>query len=415
LNSISSELNLSVSLDNLDKEGRVVATDHGEFILFNVYVPNAASGIRLFAQIRYLCALERISRELVQRGRQIVIVGDLNCAHCEIDHCDPKRSIADHRELVVDWSKNSVERNELSEFEKYALGWMDRSVGILKEKGDLIEFSEFPARLWMSHILKGSNDGFFIDCFRKFHPNDEGAFTCWNTRINAREGNYGTRIDYILASEGLLDRLSSCNHLPGVKGSDHCPVVGSFLIQPQLCEEHPALCSTWIVNELKKQKKLSSFFRPIDKSLVKPETSSSTTISKPSKEKSEPLKKGLERFGFTKAQRNASKQVPEDDSVTDEIILIEPPKTVVLNSDTKSSESWKSILHGNSKIPKCYHNEDCLSRTVTKKGANQGRKFYVCKYPTHVHHTAATTKDQEDESSPIPRISCNYFQWSSNK
>ncbi|CAN0009212.1 unnamed protein product, partial [Hapterophycus canaliculatus] len=72
-----------------------------------------------------------------------------------------------------------------------------------------------------------------VDCFRRLHPDRQGAYTCWNTQTGARENNYGTRIDYIIAEASLADRaLRDCDIMPEFLGSDHCPVRATFAMPP---------------------------------------------------------------------------------------------------------------------------------------------------------------------------------------
>lgn len=127
-----------------------------------------------------------------------------------------------------------------------------------------------------------------VDCFRRLHPERKKAFTCWNTKTGARENNYGTRIDYIIASVAFADRyLVACDIMPDFFGSDHCPVRATFVIpfspvlqgpaldgnRSGVCEsssmeighayqwpEHPPECSCFFSELTAKQEKLATYF-----------------------------------------------------------------------------------------------------------------------------------------------------------
>ncbi|KAI8814370.1 Endonuclease/exonuclease/phosphatase [Cladochytrium replicatum] len=167
----------------LENEGRVVVTDHRLFVLFNIYFPNDASEERGEFKMKFNRAIEMRVTALQAVGRDVIIVGDVNVVHKEIDHCDPHKSIKD-------WGITS--------------------------------FDDLPSRKWFSNFLHPI--GPMVDTFRHFHPTQTGAFTCWNTLINARPANYGARIDYVLATHNLVDWFEDGTVEQSVMGSDHCPV-----------------------------------------------------------------------------------------------------------------------------------------------------------------------------------------------
>ncbi|CAN0072066.1 unnamed protein product [Ectocarpus fasciculatus] len=123
-----------------------------------------------------------------------------------------------------------------------------------------------------------------VDCFRRLHPDRKSAFTCWNTQTGARDNNYGTRIDYIIAGTDFADRaLRACDIMPDFVGSDHCPVRARFafplaagLVADAPVEnevgdiatsrsasdwpEHPPECSCFYPELMAKQEKLAKYF-----------------------------------------------------------------------------------------------------------------------------------------------------------
>jgi AP endonuclease-2 len=142
------ELDEEVGMVELDSEGRCVITDHGHFVLFNVYCPNISSDDpkRLRFQSSFLKALQLRVRHLIHRQqREVVIAGDINIVRAEIDHCDPKK-----------WVKD---------------------MGVES-------FDDVQTRRWLNGMLVP--EGEFRDACREYHPQRKGMFTVWNTLINAR-------------------------------------------------------------------------------------------------------------------------------------------------------------------------------------------------------------------------------------
>ncbi|KAF9159607.1 Class II abasic (AP) endonuclease [Actinomortierella ambigua] len=187
-------------LQELDSEGRALVLDFGMFVLFNLYCPNETDETRLPFKIAFYTVLEERVRALIAEGRQVIIVGDMNVVPSELDHCDPER-----------WKKET----------------------------GVAEFTNTEPRKWFNRFLS-TGGGPMVDLYRVFHPDEKGAFTCWNTLINARPSNYGTRLDFVLVTEGLLPWLKSCDRLPQIVGSDHCPVVCELFDQIEVPDEEGA-------------------------------------------------------------------------------------------------------------------------------------------------------------------------------
>lgn len=160
-----------------DQEGRVVTLEFEDYYLITVYVPNSQDELR---RLDYRMTWEDAFREYVvqlDQKKPVIICGDLNVAHQEIDLKNPKTN-----------RRNAGFTDE--EREKF---------GRLLEAG-------------------------FTDTFRHFHPDTTGAYSWWSYRGGARARNAGWRIDYFVSSERLNSRLkSACIH-PEIMGSDHCPV-----------------------------------------------------------------------------------------------------------------------------------------------------------------------------------------------
>ncbi|THH17846.1 hypothetical protein EW146_g3051 [Bondarzewia mesenterica] len=175
------EGNTPSDFTSLDSEGRALVLDFGLFVLINLYCPNETSDSRLPFKMNYHFLLQERVRKLVEEeGREVIVVGDINVCAEPIDHCD----------------------------------------GHLPSNAST--FWEHPARAWFHKWLHPP--GPMVDIVRSFWPDRKGMYTCWNTKISARETNYGTRIDYILVTPGLIPWVKHGDIQPSVKGSDHCPV-----------------------------------------------------------------------------------------------------------------------------------------------------------------------------------------------
>jgi len=167
-----------VGEDDGEDEGRILTLEFADFFLVNVYTPNSQ---RDLARIGYRLEWEdRILQHLMDldKRKPVIFCGDLNVAHHEIDLRNPKSNIG-----------NS--------------GFTD------EERGK------------MTSLL----DTGFIDSFRHFYPQQEGAYTWWSYMNKVRERNIGWRIDYFIVSESLKNRLKEAEIHCDVMGSDHCPVV----------------------------------------------------------------------------------------------------------------------------------------------------------------------------------------------
>jgi AP endonuclease-2 len=112
--------------------------------------------------------------------------------------------------------------------------------------------------VWLDGFLY-EGGGKFVDSFRYLYPTKEKAFTCWNTKLNARVNNYGTRIDYIIISNELTHALQDCIIMSDVHGSDHCPVKSSIALELIPSTKLPALCTKYFKEFSGKQLKMSTF------------------------------------------------------------------------------------------------------------------------------------------------------------
>lgn len=171
-----------IGIDEHDHEGRVVTLEYDDFFLVNVYVPNSQDELK---RLDYRMAWEKDFCNYVvglDAVKPVVICGDMNVAHCEIDLARP----ASNR----------------------------RNPGFTDEE-----------RECFSNLLAQG----FVDTYRHFHPDTKDAYSWWSYRFKAREKNIGWRIDYFLVSERLLPRIAEAGIRPDIYGSDHCPVYITML------------------------------------------------------------------------------------------------------------------------------------------------------------------------------------------
>jgi exodeoxyribonuclease III len=165
-------------IDKYDREGRIIRADFGDWTLLNCYFPSGTTGDeRQRFKMEFLADFNHWIQELRQTRPQLIIVGDYNIAHQEIDIHDPKGN------------KNSS--------------------GFLPEE-----------RTWMTQWLANG----FTDAFRYAHP-DMREYSWWSFRANARNNNKGWRIDYQTLTDNLRDKIVDARQLNDVAHSDHCPVV----------------------------------------------------------------------------------------------------------------------------------------------------------------------------------------------
>ncbi len=167
----------NMGVEEFDNEGRVIVAKYKNFTLINGYFPNSQEkGKRLDYKLAFLEAILTYADNLVKNGENVVICGDYNIAHEEIDLARPKQNT--------------------------------ENPGFLPEE-----------RAWMTKFLERG----YTDVWRKFNPT-EVKYSWWSYRGRARENNVGWRIDYHCVNKEFLERVEAVDILNDVNGSDHCPV-----------------------------------------------------------------------------------------------------------------------------------------------------------------------------------------------
>lgn len=160
-----------------DQEWRTIMVDYGEFILFNIYFPNWWMGPeRLKYKLEFYNVFLGILQNLLNQGKNIIICGDVNTAHTEIDLARPKEN--------------------------------ERNTWFLPEE-----------RAWIDRLLQN----WFVDTFRMFNK-EWWNYTYWDMKTWARSRNVWWRLDYFFISDGLKNKLKDAFILKEIEGSDHCPI-----------------------------------------------------------------------------------------------------------------------------------------------------------------------------------------------
>ena len=162
--------------DSHPDEGRITAADFGDFKLVCAYVPNSQGGL---VRLPYRRRWNADFIGFLKSKKPVVVCGDLNVAHCEIDLARPDDN-------------------------HFSAGYSD------EERED---FSELLARVPL------------VDVWRRLNPDSSGKYTWWSYRAGARKRGVGWRIDYFLVSPELMGKVRNCRILDDIEGSDHCPVM----------------------------------------------------------------------------------------------------------------------------------------------------------------------------------------------
>jgi exodeoxyribonuclease-3 len=167
-----------LSEPRFDDEGRLIIADYGDFLFYTGYFPNGGNDLsRVPYKLEFSEAVLQHAEAQRRAGRSIVICGDVNTAHEEIDLANPTSN--------------------------------KKNTGFLPEE-----------REWVGRLI----DHGYVDIFRKTHPDEGSHYTWWSNRKGVRERNVGWRIDYFFISPDLEDRVVEARIHADVMGSDHCPI-----------------------------------------------------------------------------------------------------------------------------------------------------------------------------------------------
>ena len=172
------DIKMGLGISKFDSEGRTIIAEYDDFTLMSTYLPNGGRDHkRVPFKLEYKAAFLAYANALRENGKAVVMTGDINTAHNEIDLARPKSNT--------------------------------RTTGFLRIERD-----------WLDEFVAQG----YIDTWRHLNPEVEGGYSWWSMRGGAREKNVGWRIDYFYISPDLLDKMSGADIHADVLGSDHCPI-----------------------------------------------------------------------------------------------------------------------------------------------------------------------------------------------
>lgn len=167
-----------MGVDEFDQEGRLLVGYYPDFVLLNCYFPNGGGGPeRLKYKLDFYDHFLEFIEKLRKQGKKIIVCGDVNTAHEEIDLARPKENEA--------------------------------NTGFLPEE-----------RAWIDELTYHG----YIDIYRYLHPSIRDMYTYWDMKSAARDRNVGWRIDYFFVSPDILSRIKGATIMTEFMGSDHCPI-----------------------------------------------------------------------------------------------------------------------------------------------------------------------------------------------
>ena len=363
----------------LDSEGRAVVLDLGLFVLIGTYCPAVTEQGREDYRMQWLEVLGERVRNLNKMGRRVVVVGDINICRDVIDTADPKEAI---RRTGTD------------------------------------DFKATKARKWLDSMLEPQRDDGVVlhDLCREYHPNRQGMYTCWSTRINARPGNYGSRVDYCFCTTSMREWVTHADIQSSVMGSDHCPLFldlanclrGVYLLDkinaPGVFVEGekvgtmplpPKLCARYLSEFSSRQSVISMLSigkdalpsKETTPRLPKSEIPTSSILNPPpSKKRRKDAARSqtlLSNFVSSAKPAMSSRTTitnrdiidPADEALIEALLREEqeaPQPSVV------DSSSWNKLFT-KPNAPLCEkHMEPCIELVTKKPGPNNGRHFWIC-------------------------------------
>ncbi|CEM24385.1 unnamed protein product [Vitrella brassicaformis CCMP3155] len=390
------------ALAHLEKEGRCVVTDHGTFVLFNLYGPTPRPDEQRMEQKQvFNVCLEYCVGELVRAGRQVVVCGDLNITASKLDAHEP-----------AEWDKLQEEK---------------------------VKVWPYAGASWLNSFMDRCG---LVDVFRHFHPTREKAYTCWDQSKGARLTNYGARPDHIIASSSLLPLISGCDIHPDIHGSDHCPISATFAIPtvpphpPGPPTDPPPFCACNWQEARSRQANIFAFAKAkpapaAAKELPQKRTAEGAGLNGQSQDESidltqdGPSGEGGGSAASVRVKKAAAPAAPPPVLRQRDLrSMLTGGKAGQGQAKTKqggSGGSFWGLKQGKSQVklgnvsylskkeqrdyeamapyaPVCQkHGEAMIQRRVLKEGANKGRLFWVCARPSG------------DETHPASR--CNTFYW----
>ena len=374
---------LGVDPAALDAEGRCLILEFPAFVLFGVYSPANSNGMRDDFRYGFICALDCRIRNLVKSGKRVVLVGDLNVSRDEQDTA----------KAVEDCRKNGITHEDyISTPNRRIFNQLLIGGEVAGERDD------------------GRENGILWDTTRGFHPDRKGMYTHWEQKINARPGNYGSRIDFVLVSESMQPWIKDGNIQEGLLGSDHCPVFADFHDNVQVEQGERALSDvvnprgTFVNGVRKLDWKIQSVpefsakrMPEFDKRRSIMSMFSATKEKKPQPSKLEPATSAEVEFGsVTPASKATSQDTGIETSATDgEVSQTTDPSATVPFMKRKASATTKE---------KSIKKQKSDSQSQTSKGQQSLKGFFQAQ-DMRLNGASFTSpsKEKNDLASESPR------------
>ncbi|CAK97103.1 uncharacterized protein An11g10190 [Aspergillus niger] len=393
---------LEVDAATLDSEGRCVILEFPAFVLLGIYSPANRDESRDSFRRSFIDLMDARIRNLVAMGKRVFVTGDLNISRGEID--------AAH-------AGEAIRKGTLTE-DEFVSTHARRVLNQLLSDGKVIGERE-----------EGREQPVLHDICRSFHPGRKGMYTCWEQRINARPGNYGSRIDYVLCSLDMQEWFCDSNIQEGLMGSDHCPVYAMFketvniggkqlnirdIMNPpgmfengERRQEYTAKyllpTSGRLIPEFDKRRSIKDMFTRRPSNAPQSSPASTPTLSRANstiQSREHPTNDHgvcamrLPASPSKIVSSAESKALDEEQTAavvtTDSIKETNPPVSTTSDTPTDddtfvdpiaSKEDW-SKLFSKKRAPLCEgHQEPCISLTTKKPGINCGRSFWICPRP----------------------------------
>lgn len=270
---------------------------------------------------------------------------------------------------------------------------------------DVVDDAEFShrdsnGRKWITEFLDLKIDHptgqrYFVDAFRHLNPTKTKQFSCWNTMMGCRATNYGTRIDYIVIDNRLMNYLTDCHLLTEYIGSDHCPVVAQFddRLRPTASTAYPFHCTRLWPEFVLQQSSIRKFLSNNRSTSAKCD---SVKQIKKLKSKQTNLLGFVERYSAVQIQPEQTQQLSQPTAKPNSQISQSSSQP----NNTSIASQWRQVFE-QTPAPLCSgHGLPCVRRKVKKAGNTQGREFWSCS------KASLGTSDHPDSR-------CNFFRWTS--
>lgn len=440
-------------LRQVDSEGRSILLDLGFCVLFGLYCPSTATEGEERDAYRddYFGLLEERISLLIEAGRQVVVMGDLNVARELYDSAEGMQALHRAKQITLPSLGDKDEGRFVDTFERLnpeqCKSWREAKIG--------------------RRVFHRLVPDLLQDSCRDRHPNRPDMYTCWNVMMNYRPGNFGSRIDYVLASKGL--HVEDADILPHLEGSDHCPVYADVRASTA-CQEENTCGIQRAANQEKMQTEpvsaptrpklfhktnkqfvqagsVMSMFRaqtPPTKGVSKPKSSPKTAAKKQAAISSffqkpnvvvstcisdvQSTPPDIDSTNLSSDAAAHATQAEEGENRRDEkkglIAKTDLPQPAEYEYEDiveraeeaeKVASQWSKIMK-KKPAPNCAHNLPAVLRTTRKKGPNQGKHFWVCGQNHSLQlvgdSNSKTAPDSDQKGSQDDTTTrCNFFQW----